>query len=136
MISTKQFKVMLLLILIGSITFFSCTYRKLNIEPCEGIIPDTVSFNADILPVFRSYCSTSGCHSGSQPEGNLNLEDSVAYSQLHTPGRGYINTTKPEISVLYTQMISTTQPMPPTGNLDDCRINLVLKWIEQGAINN
>ncbi len=129
-------KLQLILFWISCNFLFSCSYKKLDIEPCTGQIPDTVSFSNNLLPMFRSHCSTSGCHAGSMPAGNLNLEDGQAYSQLHQPGRGYINTNKPEFSVLYTEMISTTQPMPPTGNLNECETGKVLKWIEQGAKNN
>jgi hypothetical protein len=97
---------------------------------------DSVSFSTDIVPLFNTYCNISGCHSGSSPEGNFNLESSIAYMELMKPGTGYIDTVTPGFSVLYTQLISVSQPMPPTGKLDDCRIEMVLKWIEQGAKNN
>lgn len=125
-----------ILVLIAIVSFQSCTYDVLEKEPCTDVIPDSVSFSANILPLFRANCSLSGCHSGSIPAGSLNLEDSQAYTQLTQSGTDYINTATPKISLLYMQMTSVTEPMPPTGPLDECRINLVLKWIEQGAKNN
>jgi hypothetical protein len=121
--------------LICSIIFYSCTYDIAEDLPCDNI-PESVSFSNDILPLVRSHCSTPGCHSGNDPGGNLNLEDSQAYNELWKPGRGYINTAKPNFSVLYSQMISVSQPMPPTGRLSACKTNLILRWIEQGAKNN
>lgn len=104
--------------------------------PCENTLPETVSFKNNILPLFDAYCNTSGCHSGGSPKGNLNLEDSVAYASLMKPGSGYINTSVPNFSGLYVQMNSTNLPMPPAGLLDECKRNLVLRWIQQGASNN
>jgi hypothetical protein len=99
-------------------------------------IPETVSFNNDLVPLFNQNCSISGCHSGNAPAGNLNLEPVVAYSQLMKKSAGYVDTIHPQYSILYSQMSSASTPMPPTGNLDQCKIDLVMKWIEQKAKNN
>jgi len=120
----------------GIILLNSCTYTKLDNSPCNTFEMDTVSFNRDVIPLFNSYCNTSGCHSGSIPAGSLSLESSIAYSELMQPGKGYVDTLNPKFSVLYTQMISVSQPMPPTGNLDACKTEMILNWIQQGAKNN
>ena len=114
---------------------YSCTYEKaeLNIS-CST--PETVSFSNDILPVFNKHCNTAGCHSGSSPEGGLNLEPASAYSQLMSSGSGYVDTITPKYSVLHAYMNSVSDPMPPTGKLDKCTVDLVYKWIEQKAKNN
>ena len=70
------------------------------------------------------------------PAGSFNLEPDRAYEELNDPGSGYLDTLQPHISLLYAQMISVSTPMPPSGNLDDCTTDLVLKWIEQKAKNN
>ena len=98
------------------------------------MLPDTVSFQTHILPVFRANCSIPGCHSGGSPSGNLNLSDSVAYDRLFA--KHEIDTLNPPKSILYIQMNSTGTPMPPTGRLGDYEVELVLKWIQQGAKNN
>lgn len=121
-------------IIIG-ITVFSCTYTKGDLQ-VDCIMPNTVSFHQDILPIFNSQCNISGCHTSGVHAGNLNLEAAVAYSQLMQPGKGYIDTLNPEYSVLYNKLITTTNPMPLSGKLDNCKINLVLKWIQQKAKNN
>src|SRR5438477_9313316 len=118
-------------LLLTGIIFYSCTSDKKEIlKPCESSVPDVVSFKNDLIPLFHANCSLSGCHSGGSPQGHLNLEDSVAYSQLMKPGKGYINTATPNFSVLYSQMTSITTPMPPTGRLEECKVSLVLKWIQ------
>jgi hypothetical protein len=113
----------------------SCTYEK--VEPrsvCET--PVVVSFKNDIQPIFDVHCNTAGCHSGTNPEGNLNLEASQSYAQLWRKKSGYLDTLNPKYSVLYASMNSISNPMPPTGKLDACTLDLILKWIEQKAKNN
>ena len=95
---------------------------------------DNVSFNKDIVPIFEAHCVS--CHSGNNPSGNLNLESSVAYSNLIDTKSGYIDTIEPTYSLIYASMISTTNPMPKNGRLDKCTTDLILKWIQQKAHNN
>ena len=45
----------------------------------------------------------------------------------------YIDTVQPENSVLYGALTATSKIMPPSGKLDDCKIEMILKWIQQGA---
>ena len=97
-------------------------------------IPDTVSFSRHIIPIFNQYCNNSGCHSGYQPQGNLNLSPAIAYQQLRT--KSMLDTLHPGNSLLYSQMISTTKPMPPSGKLDTFYLKEVFKWIEQGGKDN
>ncbi|MFM7023051.1 MAG: hypothetical protein ACKOXB_08735 [Flavobacteriales bacterium] len=113
----------------------ACTYEK--IEPVKDCgLPENISFSKDVLPILNAHCSTVGCHSGTSPEGGLNLSDSLAYKELLHPGSGYIDTLNPSFSLLYAQMKSTSLPMPPSGKLDDCKLETILQWIQQKAKNN
>lgn len=125
--------VCLLLLLLSYMA--SCTYTKWE-QPPTCVLPDTVSFSKDIVPVFTAYCSVSGCHSGSSPAGGLNLSAQFAYQELIKSGSGYVDTIDPAYSILYATMNNSANPMPPTGKLDDCSLDLILKWIEQKAKNN
>ena len=126
--------------ILSIISCCSCVHHnKEEVKPvadCSTVLPQTVFFNHDILPLFGKNCSLSGCHSGTSPAGNLNLEPSVAYSKLSKPGSGYIDTLNPEHSVLYSALVSVSNPMPPTGNLDKCDIELIRRWMLQKAKNN
>jgi hypothetical protein len=121
-----------LLITIAGIVFYSCTYDNLELSPCNSL-PQSITFQNDVLPLIRTNCSIPGCHSGGSPAGHLNLEDSVAYDNLLQSGSGYVKINSAKSSILYLQMTSTSNPMPPTGQLDECSVELVLRWIEQGA---
>src|SRR5262245_25897574 len=105
--------------------FDSCISEKAPnvILHCDP--PPLVSFQQDILPIFNRSCNMGGCHAGSSAAGNLNLEPSQAYNDLMFSGSGYIDTVNPKFSLLYAQMISVSNPMPPTGKLDSCSIQLV-----------
>ena len=124
------------IIIASDIVLCGCKHDKVPeiIHSCN--FPEKVSFNNDIIPVLKNSCSTSGCHTGLSPAGNLNLDDSVAYKKLMKHGSGYIDTINPNYSLLYSQMISSSTPMPPSGKLSDCKILLVLQWIQQKAKNN
>lgn len=132
----KKYSKIIFLILIA---FSSCKHAAKNMTPVTNNVcatPAIISFSQHVLPIFNTHCNISGCHSGNTPAANLNLETSLAYTQLMKRGSGYIDTINPQNSILYTQMISATNPMPRTGVLDNCTIQLILKWIEQKAKNN
>lgn len=119
---------------IGSIIIFCVLCRCSPDESSVCAPPETVSFSKDIVPIFNQYCVS--CHSGTSPSANLNLEQSAAYAQLTKAGKGYIDTLTPAYSVLYASINSSANPMPPTGKLDKCQLDIVLKWITQKAKNN
>lgn len=121
------------LIFIILLLFTACKYDK--VQPACSI-PESVSFSRDLEPIFTGNCALANCHSGSHPQYNLNLSTPDAYASLTQPGKGYVDTINPKFSILYTMLTSSSTPMPPTGKLDDCKINTILKWIEQKAKNN
>jgi hypothetical protein len=98
------------------------------------VLPDTISFRNHIIPIFNQYCNNPGCHSGSQPQGSLDLSPALAYTQLFS--KSMIDTLQPDHSLLYAQMNSSDKPMPPSGKLDTFYLEEVLRWIEQGAKDN
>ena len=121
--------------ILAGVTFYSCTYNKAELK-VDCVLPATASFNNDVMPIINAQCNGVGCHNGATNAGHLNLEPSVAYSQLTHAGSGYIDTLNPTASILYGSLISASNVMPPAGKLDDCKIKLVLDWIQQKAKNN
>jgi hypothetical protein len=98
--------------------------------------PTEISYKRDIQPIFNSNCATSGCHSGTNSAGGLNLDPSVSYQNLTASKSGYIDTAYPSASLLYSSMTSVSNPMPPNGKLSKCTTDLILAWIKQKAKNN
>ena len=127
-LKTKNIVVAICLFALAT-TFSYCTHN-----PFEKQLPETVSFRGDIIPIFTNDCNGSRCHSTASHVGNLDLTPDSAYIQLFK--KKDIDTTNPSQSTLYLQMASVGTPMPPAGKLDDYYVNLVLKWIQQGAKNN
>ena len=131
----KKIVVRLCLILVIWTTVFSCTYEKAELKS-DCVLPATVSFSQNIQPIFNVSCTIAGCHTGATRAGNLNLEASVAYSQLLASGTGYIDTLNPQNSLLYSKLTTDSDFMPQSGKLDNCKIKLVMEWIQQKAKNN
>ena len=116
-----------------------CAYNKAEgIKPLPADCPsaDSVSFSKNIIPILNKNCSTSGCHTGVNAEANLNLDASVAYVTLTNPRKGYVDILNPKLSVLYSSLVSVSQPMPPTGRLSDCELDQIANWMKKGAKNN
>ena len=108
----------------------SCT--KDYFEPVEIDIPDTVSFSQYIIPIFSEHCAISGCHETGGVAPDLTPDNAWSDLWLY----GFVDTTSPPSSELYERMISNSEPMPPSGKLTGGQDQLVLAWIEQGALDN
>ena len=113
-------------------TDFSCTRNKVD-PVCNRTLPKKISFSKHIIPILNENCNSSSCHSGNNPAGFLDLSAAMAYTELTKSGSGYVDTINPTSSILYTQITSS---MPPSGKMDPCNIDMILKWIDQGAKNN
>jgi len=104
----------------------SCTYDEITPKVVE--VPDNVSFAADVLPIFENTCSKSGCHSTNGVPPNFTKDN--AYISLTF--FGYVNINAPEESKVYQKI--TTGSMKNYATDQDRAI--ILRWIEQGALDN
>lgn len=92
----------------------------------------TVSFAADILPIFESRCLN--CHGGNRTEEGLSLK-SHAEALTGSEGGAVILPGDAAQSVLV-EMVST-QEMPKRGpKLTPPQVQLIIDWINQGALDN
>ncbi len=98
-----------------------------------------VTFERDILPIFRAKCATAGCHGPSGPAGLASLAEVRAYvgptartSSLVWHLLGW-KTSRPWDHPL--PGIRTLERMPPDGGkpLTDLERRLILEWIDLGA---
>ena len=108
--------------------FTSSCYWRVNEMEKEEPVPEEVSFSNDIVPIFETGCTTSGCHNGTVPP---QLTEDVAYNNLVLGG--YVNTNDPSNSKIYT-VISAGGSMEGYASNNDRAF--ILAWIEQGAKNN
>jgi hypothetical protein len=95
-------------------------------------ITRTVTFAADIIPIFNTSCAVSGCHSagGKAPD----LTSDKAFNALAIGG--YVNAGDPESSVIYQWLIGKKSTQMPVGGINKDYNALILAWIKQGAQNN
>ena len=110
----------------------SCYYDDPPL-PAE-IDPELVSFNNHLVPIFERACDSPGCHDTGAVPPDLTAEN--AYDALLAGG--YVNTTLPASSVLYLRVDGTSAGpiMPPEGRLTQLEVDLILAWIQKGALND
>jgi hypothetical protein len=128
-------RVILIFILLAFAT--GCTKGKNN--TCQSCsVP--VSFSMDIIPIFTTNCAITGspCHASGSNSGGLGLDSAVAYAQSTDPVKGFVIAGKPSSSILYTQLPAGAVNHMPLNRkqLDDCDIQKIYCWINQGAVNN
>ena len=107
-------------------------------KSCTGSCP-TVSFKSDIIPIFTVNCALSGCHNNSTSANKyVELDSAAAYVSIMHAGTGYVVPGNPGYSILLGQLYpGVSNHMPNNGGqLDDCSIQKISCWIQQGALNN
>ena len=101
-------------------------------EPCN---PNTVYFQTQVLPILISNCAKSGCHNQADHKKGVVLD---TYSNVMATGD--IESGKPNNSKIYKSIIASDpddiMPAPPAAGLSSIQINIIYKWIDQGALNN
>lgn len=119
-------KLLFAMIIIG-FGLASCTYHTNDYDPLE--VPDDVSFDADIIPIFEAGCNDAGCHNGSiAPD----LRRDEAYNSLIRGG--YVtDVSAAENNILYQVIDDGGSMYVYATDLDRAYIK---KWIEEGALNN
>ena len=101
--------------------------------PCN---PDTVYFQQDILPILKSACARPDCHDVASAEEDVIL---ISYSHLMGDDEDLVVPGNPYESKLVEVMLAPSDydvmPPPPNAQLDQSVIDMIILWIEQGALN-
>ncbi len=89
-----------------------------------------ICFESEVLPVFQSNCTQSGCHNATDRAEGYNLTNYAGIMRGVDPGN-FKN------SKVYTSLIDLANPMPqkPYNPLTVEQISVIALWIEQGAQN-
>jgi len=91
-----------------------------NFGGCDTV---SVGFSAFIQPLMQSRCV--GCHSGSVPQGGIDLS---TYANVKTQALN---------GKLYTSVSRSSNSMPKGGaKLDACTQQKIKSWVDDGAPNN
>lgn len=92
-----------------------------------------IDFKSDIAPIFAKHCYS--CHGAEKREAGLRLDQSAAALAGGDEGKVIIAGKSAESQLL--QLISGADPdriMPPEGDrLSAAQVDLIRKWIDQGA---
>ena len=128
----------ILLMITVVITAISCFSNNSN---DDAVIPETVSYNFHIRPILSDKCFVCHGPDGGHRQAGLRLDiaDSAYAPLKETKGAFAIIPGKPEESEMYKRITSTDSsymmPSPDShlGILSEYEINLVKKWIQQGA---
>lgn len=102
----------------------TCTHEY--VEDIRG-----VCFERDVLPIFQSNCTQSGCHNSQDRESGYDL---TSYENIVRKG---ITPGNYRTSQIYKVLVSVATPMPqsPYSRLNDAQITNISLWIQDGALN-
>ena len=116
------------------IVFGACSDSKDDEKEQIVVVPEIVSYQMDVQPLFDSSCTN--CHGN---KGKLSLTSYQNSMKGGESGPVVIPNNGAE-SLLVKKLSGTAsgQRMPPEPKnpWDETKVSLVLKWIDQGAKNN
>jgi hypothetical protein len=133
MLKTSAKLVLLFIAVLPAFFISSCTSEHLTPD-CDTL---KMSYSQNVVPILKNNCYT--CHSTGNSVGSIGiLLDS--YTNLMK----YVDTTNINLSLLVgdirhdpSNSIITFTPMPyMKQKLDDCSINQIVAWVNQGAPDN
>jgi cytochrome c553 len=105
-----------------AVLIFNVSCKNNSVEALSnGSICDTtaVKYSTTISSMMTNHCTN--CHGGANPSAGIKLE---SYSDLVTNGQASLAAMK-----------NGTMPQG-SSKLDDCNINKLAAWINQGSLNN
>lgn len=135
----KRFFFSLLLLAIILYGIHACNYDT-GSEKAEEHIPEKISYNFDIRPILSDKCFACHGPDANKREAGLRLdnEKSAFMALKENPGAHALIPGKPQFSEVFLRISSkdTSMMMPPPSSnlkLSSHEINIIEKWIEQGA---
>jgi Planctomycete cytochrome C len=125
-----------LLTVLGSISLSFRSERIFLADPIEGDGDSLICFESEILPLLKSHCARSGCHDAVSHKGNVVL-DSYKNSLMSKDGRAFVPffPTKSKALKYIKGHEGEIMPPPPNKPLSKDQIDLIEKWINEGAQN-
>ncbi len=97
-------------------------------------LPAKVDYTRQIAPILQSHCLD--CHGADQREGGLLLTSRVTALLPTDSGKIAISPSQPDQSELISRVVSDDPDvqMPPDDRLADEQIELLKRWIAEGAV--
>ncbi len=99
----------------------SCTYKKLDINPCDNV---SSNYTKSISPLIKTHCALSGCHNGD----SISVGDFNEYTEI----KMRVDNGQFKIKVFDSKL------MPPASqpSLASEDYNKLKCWFDAGAPNN
>lgn len=111
---------------------------------------DSISFSAQVQPIFTNNCAFAGCHAGTSPQQGMNLSGGLAHQNIvnvpstERSGMMRVRPFQPDSSYLVHKIQGTQGTVGGSGGqmplggtpLSAQQIALIRAWITQGARNN
>lgn len=89
-----------------------------------------VCFERDVLPIFQSNCTQSGCHNTQDRTKGFDYSTYEGISKAVIPG-DYRNSKTYQVLILTSG--GEAMPPQPYNRLTDAQITTIASWIEEGA---
>ncbi len=107
---------------------FSCD-NKIGLLPKQIIavstnVCDSVRYSVEIKPIFDANCAFPGCHAGSVPAGGVDLTTYANAKAKVIDGRIKARAIDGQYP----------GPMPASGFLPQAQLDLIVCWINNGAL--
>ena len=112
---------------LGSSGCYKNTILPETLADPDGV-PQFVSYNTDLAPLFNTSCALAGCHVAGAHKPFLTTD--VSFIQI--VNNGYVNTVIPKQSILYNFLNGEMKEYMPKAS----DRQKVYDWIRNGAPNN
>ena len=121
------------LIILGTSFLFACMHKVPNTNTNQSNT-STICFERDILPIFTSNCTQSSCHNNTNAADGYIL---INYNSITSKGiiKGDAENSK-IYKVLIEKELEDRMPLSPNPALSTTQINLIKRWINEGAVNS
>lgn len=119
------------LLLFGLTSLSRCTYEQITPTDTGGSVTSGICFETDILPIFQSNCTQSGCHNSKDRRDGYDLTNYNGIMKGIVPG----NYRKSEIYESLVETGDDRMPQFPYEPLRQADIALIAEWIQEGAKN-
>ena len=127
--------------ILSIVSIWSCSEKSAT--PPELLEGEQLSYNFHIRPILSDKCFACHGPDANKREANLRLDtEAGAFAALKdSPGKFALVAGKPLNSEVYHRITSADPSLimpPPESNLSltDTEVQLITRWIEQGAKNN
>jgi hypothetical protein len=97
----------------------------------DTLLPGQVCFERDVLPIFQSNCTMSGCHDAVTRQKGFNF---TSYSSIMASVRREDDGFEEILEKITEDRRDKRMPPPPKNPLTADQIAMIRKWIEQGAV--